>query len=106
LLFCVANAIGVLSCNDDTNNSQISLGKNSVSIVAGFSDAVTILSDKGEYAAISDDETIATAKVEQNTILISTYKIGATIIRLKQNGGYRSSHYSSNRFISNETGSG
>lgn len=61
----------------------LTLSTSSVEVLAGESADVTIVSGNGGYTAVSASETVATASVSGNTITVSGFQAGSTIITVK-----------------------
>ncbi len=72
-----------ISCSDETKDISINFNKNSIELIAGTKDTISILSGGYEYVVTTDNEDIATATIEGKNIIIRTSEMGNAILSVK-----------------------
>lgn len=73
-------ALFFTSCSEENDDSSIVLSKNSLELIAGDRDTITILSGDSKCMVTTDNQTVASASIEGNNIIITTSKMGNAII--------------------------
>lgn len=75
----------LISCNDDSTD-EIILEQNDVTIWIGQEATIGIISEIGSLSIISEDETIASAIIKDNKVIVkANKKSGKTTLHLKNN---------------------
>ena len=73
----------IIACSDETENPAIDLNQNSIELIAGAKDTISILSDGYEFDVTTNDEDVATATIEGKNIIIKTSEMGNAILTVK-----------------------
>ncbi len=68
------------SCSDEKNDTSIVLSENSIKLIAGARDTISIVSGNNEYFVTTDNNAVATATIEGKNIIIQTSEMGNAIL--------------------------
>jgi uncharacterized protein YlzI (FlbEa/FlbD family) len=73
----------VISCSKKKDDTTIVLNRDSIELIAGAKDTVSILSDSHEYVVTTDNENVASATIDGENIIIKTSEMGNAILTVK-----------------------
>lgn len=71
------------SCSKEDKDPAIVLDKSSIQVIAGAKDTLLILSGNNNCIVTTDNENVATAKIEESNVIISTSEMGVACLTIR-----------------------